>query len=197
MEALSLDNNINYKVNKEPVVSSPYSRSKSNLEQVYANKKVTQQNLLNTTKSKTNIGSKYNLQRQSSCKENSEKTPRNDIKQSRSDASINRNSNAIPKLFSKRNLSSIKTHSSPNISKSNLNEKNNIKQSNIKSNQIIMLTSNYSSSTITTAIQKRDSPDDSPISDEYLPNELDRPVGLTLEEFLPVSVYFTIYKNSC
>lgn len=123
------------------------------------------------------MGGKTGLQRQSSYKENSERIARNNISHSRSDASLNKNAVASKLLNNKRNLFTPKNNSSPNIAKS-IDTKNNDKPVPVKAIPIIMNTTKFAT---------KDSPDESPVSDEYLPNELDKPAGLALEEFLPVS----------
>lgn len=181
-EAFSLDNDINLRSFPPAVMSPAYSRSKSNLDQVYSNKNVKQdrENLLNANKPRiSSVVNKLSLHRQSSYKENSSNSPRNYIKHSNSDANINKNTNITSKMLNKKNLLVNTNNSLPNISKpQNVDMKQIVKPMPVKAIPIIMDSTAYSI---------KNSVDESPVSDEYLHLELDKPAGLALEEFLPVS----------
>lgn len=98
LEALSLDNSVNNYHNSEPPAISPnkYSRSKSNLDQVYLSRLSKQQdreNILPNNKP-TKPAPKFSLQRQTSVKEGAERTrtksQSDGIKHSASEANISR-----------------------------------------------------------------------------------------------------------
>lgn len=93
-EALSLDNTVNNYRNSPPpaINTNKYSRSKSNLDQVYVSRLVKQQNRENILPNinKTKPVAKFALQRQSSCKDVPEVVPKTgSIKHSVSEANIN------------------------------------------------------------------------------------------------------------
>lgn len=190
-EALSLDNNINYRQSPPPQLnSSPYSRSKSNLDQVYVSRlsKQDRENVLpNTNKVKTQSFQKFNLQRQSSCKDVPEKLPKsnNNIKHSVSDAVLSKSSNVSSRNISRKNSFSRPSRNSsvPNVSRIPTSARPVEKPVPIKPIPVIP---NAPVDIYVTPVSTKLSPEEKP-QDEYVPTAVDKPVGLILDDFLPVS----------
>lgn len=182
-EALSLDNYRNSPPTNLNLSPTQYSRSKSNLDQVYISRLTKQQDreniLPNINKTKPiQQQQRFSLQRQNSCKDVPEKLPKtNSIKHSVSEANINkgslssRTSSTRKNSFSKpsRNSSSV-----PNVSK--------IPQVNGTTKQQYRNFNNPVDIYVKTKI----SPDESPSEEnEFVPISVDKPVGLDLDDFLP------------
>ncbi|KAF5302116.1 hypothetical protein FQA39_LY10451 [Lamprigera yunnana] len=178
-EAASLDNSINCR-NHSPLPlynSTPYSRSKSNLDQVY-NETTNQDNenaLPKINNMKQQSYQKFNLQRQSSCKDVPEKLPNNNIKHSVSEATLGRNSNMqSTRTASRKNSFSKPSRNSsvPNVSKIPTTAKQE-KVASIKS----LSDDIYSCDNTKVLPDERLS--------EYIPATVDKPVGLDMDDFLP------------
>ncbi|KAG5876724.1 hypothetical protein JTB14_015513 [Gonioctena quinquepunctata] len=180
-EALSLDNNINNYKNSPPQLNSNhYSRSKSNLDQVYNSRQQNRENILPNI-NKTKPAPKFALQRQSSCKDVPEKVPKaSNIKHSVSEANINKGSVSSRNSSRKNSFSKPSRNSSvPNVSKiPNLNSARIIEKGPVKP---IALTP------VDIYVNSRISPEERPIEEDedFIPVSLDKPVGLDLDDFLP------------
>lgn len=172
IEAISLDDNINYPKQTFPV---QYSRSKSNLDQVYDRPKAKRdtENVQPTRSQRISMQNslKLNLQRQRSCKDAPDDPPKNNnIRHCVSEANITRSSGVGSRNQSRKNSISKPSHNSsvPNISK---NPSGNVA---IKRNMNIYVSS------------PKLSPDEEYApKDDYVPMPVDRPVGLDLSDFLP------------
>lgn len=202
-KALSLDGRINCPESQKltKTTTTTYSRSKSNLDQVYTSR-LTRQEVIQDqqqipsnkhkiiqTQPQQTQNQKSNYQRQGS-RENAEKNHRNNlIKHSASDANLSKSSNqSSVKIVSSRKNSfskSSRNSSVPNVnnttSKIPLNSSRS-ERSVPKSIQIISSsppTDSYNSLKV--------SPDESSQEDDFVPVSNDRPVGLDLDDFLPVS----------
>ncbi|KAK4878976.1 hypothetical protein RN001_007122 [Aquatica leii] len=182
LEPLSLDDSINNR-NHIPTPlykSTPYSRSKSNLDQVYNNDTSLNQDHENILPKINNVKhhshQKFNLQRQHSCKDVPEKLPKNNIKHSVSEATLSsKNLNApAPRNASRKNSFSKPSRNSnsvPNVSR--------IPTTTIKSEKTARQLSDDIYSCDSTSV----SPEES--LSEYIPTSVDKPVGLDMDEFLP------------
>ncbi|KAL1493986.1 hypothetical protein ABEB36_009663 [Hypothenemus hampei] len=180
-EALSLDNTLNNHNNPPAMSPNKYSRSKSNLDQVYLSRLSKQQdreNILPTAKTK--VASKYNLQRQASVKETTErmrtKSQSDGMKHSASEANVNRG------LKSTRVAPRKNSFSKPirNSIVSNVTAiKNNIKNVDPPKSLHIV-------NPPVDLYVKKLSPDTPPIEEnEFIPSCIDRPVGVDFDDFLP------------
>ncbi|XP_066253983.1 katanin p80 WD40 repeat-containing subunit B1 [Euwallacea similis] len=182
-EALSLDNNVNNFHKPDPPAISPnkYSRSKSNLDQVYLSRLTKQQdaeNILPTAKTKPTP--KFNLHRQTSVNENNEKTRiRNQsdgMKHSASEASINRGIQSSRVISRKSSFSKPHRNSSvPNVT----TVKNEIKNSHLPKSLHIV------NPPVDLYVKKLSPDDDVSKENEFVPSRIDRPVGVDFDEFLP------------
>lgn len=197
-EALSLDNNINYRQTTAPTISTTsYSRSKSNLDQVYVNhlSKNRENVLPNINKQKPQNVQKNYLQRQSSCKEVPEKIPKNDnIRHSISDMNISKTavssrSTSRKNSFSRPSRNSVGPNLTkiPNSTSTRMMERPAVPAKPIPINNAVRHVDMYVSPKI--------SPE-TPPENEFVPNCVDRPVGLDMDDFLPVSLalYIIICK---
>ncbi|XP_060517418.1 katanin p80 WD40 repeat-containing subunit B1 [Cylas formicarius] len=187
-EALSLDNNLNNYHNSDPPTIAPnqYSRSKSNLDQVYLSRLTRQQereNLQTTNANRIKNVPKFNLQRQGSVKDVPEKVPKGaGIKHSASEANINKGYSSSRNVSRKNSFSKPSRNSSvPNVSitkatnGARINDKPAIRPVSI-SNQPVDI---YVRSS-------KLSPDEVPVEEpEFIPTYIDKPVGLELDDFLP------------
>ncbi|XP_057657568.1 katanin p80 WD40 repeat-containing subunit B1 isoform X1 [Diorhabda carinulata] len=183
LEALSLDNDINnYKNSNMQLTVNHYSRSKSNLDQVYENRKQkdNRENILPNI-NKTKQAAKFVLQRQSSCKDVPEKPPKTstNIKHSVSEANINKGSQSSRTSFRKNSFSKPSRNSTsvPNVSK--IPNVNSARSAVVKSTtlpQVDIYVSSVSANYEERIVEDRDM---------FIPVSLDRPVGLDLDEFLP------------
>lgn len=188
-KALSLDSRINCPESPQPVKSSTtYSRSKSNLDQVYSSRQAKQEvQEVPSNKQKAQPNHKPNYQRQSSRENAAEKNHRNNlIKHSASDANISKSSNiSSTKIVSRKNSFSKPSRNlsvpNVNVSKIPLNSSRN-ERSVPKSIHII------SNSPVDSYSSPKISPDESSPDDDFVPVSIDRPVGLDLDDFLPVSI---------
>ncbi|KAI4464785.1 katanin p80 subunit [Holotrichia oblita] len=187
-KALSLDSRINCPESPQPIKSSTtYSRSKSNLDQVYSSR-VSKQEVQDvpSNKQKAQSNHKPNYQRQSSRENAAEKNHRNNlIKHSASDANISKSSNiSSTKIVSRKNSFSKTSRNlsvpNVNVSKIPLNSSRN-ERSVPKSIHII------SNSPVDSYSSPKISPDESSQDDDFVPVSIDRPVGLDLDDFLPKS----------
>lgn len=186
-EALSLDNNLNNYHNSEPPAMSPnqYSRSKSNLDQVYLSRMTQQQereNILPNNKIKP--APKFTYQRQTSVKEeserNKEKTQNSGIKHSVSEANINKGVNPSRTPSRKNSFSKPNRNASvPNVSViKNINSARNNSEKP-KSLHIV-------NPPVDIYVNSKLSPEDIPVDDnEFVPSSIDRPVGVDFDDFLP------------
>nr|XP_023023531.1 katanin p80 WD40 repeat-containing subunit B1 [Leptinotarsa decemlineata] len=180
-EALSLDNDINnYKNDPSQDNSKHYSRSKSNLDQVYNNRQQNRENILPNI-NKTKPSTKFALQRQSSYKDVPEKVPKaGNIKHSVSEANITKGSVSSRNSSRKNSFSKPSRNSSvPNVSKiPNLNSARIIEKGPVKP---IML------SPVDIYVNSRISPEEKPVEEDedFYPMSIDKPVGLDLDDFLP------------
>ncbi|XP_019756427.1 katanin p80 WD40 repeat-containing subunit B1 isoform X4 [Dendroctonus ponderosae] len=184
VEALSLDNSVNNYLNSdsEPPNISPnkFSRSKSNLDQVYLRRLTKQQdreNILPSNKPKP--APKFSLQRQTSVKEGTErirtKSQSDGMKHSASEASITRGTNSSRVTSRKNSFSKPSRNSSvPNVS-----AVKNIRNSEVPKS--IHITNRPVDLYV-----KKLSPDDIPVEEnEFVPSCIDRPVGVDFDDFLP------------
>lgn len=180
------------------VTSSPISRSQSNLDNVFRSRKLKVDSDIVTNdnnKNKTQVGQKYQLQRQYSNKDIPEKLQKNNdngIKHSASEVNIN-NIKTRPtsrkNSFSKpsRNSTSIPNVSripNPLVNKSNDNHIGSAtKNDAYRSPETINSTTTHYHSIKSSESEQKPALVRIPV---------DKPVGLDLEEFLPVSI---INKN--
>ncbi|XP_044750458.1 katanin p80 WD40 repeat-containing subunit B1 isoform X2 [Coccinella septempunctata] len=196
-EALSLDNSINNYRNTH--IPTQYSRSKSNLEQIYDNNKAAKgqeerENFLpNINKTNLHVPKKKitGINRQSSCQDE-RVAPKNNfnIRQSLSDANITKNNNQktvkVPDGFATRNNNQIPPR--------NLSRKGSFSRTReavpaikigrsvpAESENISMLSSRTSDIYIPSKLL----PDEPVRQTEYIPGALDKPVGLNIDDFLP------------
>lgn len=189
-----MDNNINHYSPPSTYTSTKYSRSKSNLDQVYVSRLTKQQdrenNISNINKNKNQQLStpRFYLQRQSSCKDVPENTSKTSsiIKHSVSDANISKNSLSSRNSSRKNSFSKPSRNSSvPNVSK--IPSARNIDKVVPVKTQLSYITSTSEDGYVSSKL----SPDSSPSEEvEFVPVSIDRPVGLDLDDFLPVSVIF-------
>lgn len=186
IEALSLDNSVNYQTSLPTVLCTTYIRSKSNLDQVYASKVTKQES--NDSRYKLQVG-RLKLQRQSSCKDpSSEKVKPNDIKHSISDANISKNSSTSTKNLSRRNSFSKTTprnNSVPNMSKIATA----IPKSNDKSVPSKGIPVKINAPVDIYISPKIASAEDTSNSNDYIHTIRDKPAGLSFDDFLPVSLH--------
>lgn len=180
-EALSLDESVNNYRNSAPPVMSPnqYSRSKSNLDQVYISRLAKQQDRENNvSNAKTKPVAKFGYQRQSSVKEGSERIKDKSnlnasIKHSVSEVNITKGGNVNSRNPSRKNSFSRpnRKFSEPNVSV-------------IKSNLRIPV--DKPSAPVDIYVSSKLSPDESPVEEnEFVPVSNDRPVGINFDDFLP------------
>ncbi|KAF7273298.1 hypothetical protein GWI33_013988 [Rhynchophorus ferrugineus] len=178
-EALSLDESVNNYRNSEQIVSSPvqYSRSKSNLDQVYISRLAKQQdkdNNVSTVKVKPTM--RFGYQRQTSVKEASERTRdkslNSGIKHSSSEANITKGG------YNSRNASRKNSFSKPTRNTSVPNV------APVKSSPRITVEKTSPPAEIFSSTKL--SPDDFPVDEnEFIPVYNDRPVGIQFDDFLP------------
>ncbi|RZB38685.1 katanin p80 WD40 repeat-containing subunit B1, partial [Asbolus verrucosus] len=212
-EALSLDNNINSYSPPPAVTSSQYSRSKSNLDQVYvsrltkqqdrenilpaANKNKTQQqppqqppsstprwlNLRDSSQTLTVDFCRFYLQRQSSCKDVPESAPKPSSIIKHSVSDANISKSSV----SSRNSSRKNSFSRPNRNSSVPNvSKIPMNSARLTDKNVKSSTPYISSAPVDIYVSSKISPDNSPPEeDEFVPVSVDRPVGLDLDDFLP------------
>lgn len=181
LEALSLDDTINCNHNSSlPLFNStPYSRSKSNLDQIFASPRSDPEIVLPKINNvKQQLYQKFNLQRQNSCKDVPEKLPKNNIKHSMSEATLNKSSVVALRNISRKNSFSKPTRNSsvPNVSRIPTTAKQLEKSVPVKSQPVDIYVNNNNSTKV--------SPEGS-LSDDYLPTAVDKPVGLDMDDFLP------------
>ncbi|KYB27617.1 Katanin p80 WD40 repeat-containing subunit B1-like protein [Tribolium castaneum] len=185
-EALSLDNNINCYSPPPAFTSSQYSRSKSNLDQVYVSRLTKQQdrenNISNINKNKNQLTTpRYYLQRQSSCKdvpENAPKANNSIIKHSVSDANISKSS------ISSRNSSRKNSFSRP--SRNSTSVPNVSKIPSARNSEKVAPVKTYITPTPEDVfVSSKLSPDSPSEEVEFVPMSMDRPAGLDLDDFLP------------
>uniref|UniRef100_A0A1Y1KUQ5 Katanin p80 WD40 repeat-containing subunit B1 n=1 Tax=Photinus pyralis TaxID=7054 RepID=A0A1Y1KUQ5_PHOPY len=181
LEALSLDDTVNCNHNSSlPLFNStPYSRSKSNLDQIFASPRSDPEIVLPKINSvKQQLYQKFNLQRQSSCKDVPEKLPKNNIKHSMSEVTLNKSSVVTSRNISRKNSFSKPTRNSsvPNVSRIPTTAKQLEKSVPVKSQPVDIYVNNNNSTKV--------SPEGS-LSDDYIPAAVDKPVGLDLDDFLP------------
>ncbi|CAG9767471.1 unnamed protein product [Ceutorhynchus assimilis] len=197
-EALSLDNNVNHYHNSEPPAISPnkYSRSKSNLDQVYLSRLTKQQdreNILPPANNKTpKPAPKISLQRQTSNKEGVERSRTKSqseagIKHSASEANINRGTNASSKANSRKSSFSKPTPrnftSVPNVSTAT---KINNARNQETTRRTLNLTNNIRQPVDIYVASKLSPEDRTPVEEkDFVPSSLDRPVGVDFDDFLP------------
>ncbi|XP_050501448.1 katanin p80 WD40 repeat-containing subunit B1 isoform X2 [Diabrotica virgifera virgifera] len=182
-EALSLDNDLNnYKNSNIQLNTNHYSRSKSNLDQVYENRQQrdNRENILpNINRSKP--AAKFGLHRQSSCKDVPEKPPKptSNIKHSVSEANINKGSLSSRASSRKNSFSKPSRNSTsvPNVSK--VPNSNSARSSVVKSNTLPQVDIYVNSARV--------SPEEPTGGDDnvFVPVSIDRPVGLDMDDFLP------------
>lgn len=144
------------------------------MDQVYINNKPDRENILpninKDLKVKSQLSPKFNLQRQSSCKDVPEKLPKNNIKHSSSDASLSRSSNIFSRNTSRKNSFSKASRNSsvPNVSRIPTTPK--------APEKLMPPPDLY---VTTPEVEK---------NEECVPTTFDRPVGLDFNDFLPVCV---------
>ncbi|CAH0557594.1 unnamed protein product [Brassicogethes aeneus] len=189
-EALSLDNNINNYHKSPPPASSPaqYSRSKSNLDQVYASK-LTKENILpNINRTGRTVAPRYNLQRQSSCKDVPEKdkipTRSNNMRHSVSeDTNVNKGSMSSRVSLRKNSITSsrpVRT-SVPNLTK--VPPPNSARTNRIDRVKLNLITNGDQ---VDIYLPSKISPEERPPKEEsYVPVSIDKPVGIIFDDFLP------------
>lgn len=168
--------------------TSEYSRSKSNLDQVYYNHltKQDRENILPDTDKiqKVQKVQKMGLQRQSSCKEVPEKISKNNsIRHSVSEANINR-STASSRMSSRKNsFSKVSALSgAQNLSK--------IPQTPFRAVDRTLPVKTvplYSSTPIVDIYVSPKCSPETPPEEEFVPAMADEAYGLNINEFLPVS----------
>lgn len=190
-EALSLDNTINnYRnIHTQP---SQYSRSKSNLEQIYDNNKVAKvqeerENFLPIIKKPTQVPKKkLVLNRQTSCQDE-KVAPKNNfnIRQSLSDANLTKSHNQIPSRNITRRNSFTKSRNS-------LIPSNNSGRTMPVDNKVDTVVSH---STADIYISSKLSPEEPVKRNEIVSAALDKPVGLNIDDFLPKNHTMYSYSN--
>lgn len=183
-EALSLDNNVNYSQSPPSVLSpTSYSRSKSNLDQMYINK-------FAKPEPKPQNYQRVDLHRQSSYKEVPEKIPNNNnIRHSISDMNISKSVGSSKVPSRKNSFSKPHRNSSvPNVTKiPNLQVGKNIEKPVNTMKTVAVNTGRH--------IDIYVSPKMSPTEDEVIPVCAEKPVGLDMDDFLPVSTFLIITLN--
>ncbi|KAK9869415.1 hypothetical protein WA026_003170 [Henosepilachna vigintioctopunctata] len=192
-EALSLDNSINNYRNTHPSPPTQYSRSKSNLDQIYDNNRTSKTQgerdnfLPDIHKSKLIVQKpKANLQRQMSQDE--KVSPKNsfNIRQSASDANLCKNNNNMQsaKTTTRRNSFSKPRNATkiPNINSARTVPSDAKRNSLISSTPDIYASSNFS-------------PNDSLQENDIVPGPLDKPVGLDIDDFLPKNQQVLGYRQ--
>lgn len=181
----SLTNQIEHQI----IHTTPVARSQSNLDTLFKSRKLKLDSEINdNNKSKSQVGQKFQLQRQYSCKDVPEKLPKtndNGIRHSASEINLNNiksRPNSRKNSFSKpsRNTTNI-----PNISRipNPLNNKTNENHVSASKNEVLKAndvnsTSTHYHSTKSSEVEQKPSLVKVPV---------DKPIGLDLEEFLPVS----------
>ncbi|CAG9860367.1 unnamed protein product [Phyllotreta striolata] len=172
-EALSLDNNLNnYKNSSVQITLNRYSRSKSNLDQVYEKRQRDNRENILPNINKTKTAPKFALQRQSSCKDVPDKPPKSsNIKHSVSEANINKGS------VSSRNSSRKNSFSKP-TNRNSTSVPNVSKMPSSRKPAMLPQVDIYVNSS-------RVSPEDQSMEDAFVPVCVDKPVGLDLDDFLP------------
>lgn len=188
-EALSLDN---YCPVPQTVINvANYTRSKSNLDQVYSsrNHKVDRENVLPSNRQKGQSLQKSNLLKQNNKDGGNDRTYKNNIiKHSASEANINRGSTTAVGPRSRKNSFTKPIRQSNvfnnNSSKIPLNSAR-VEKAIIKPIPIITATP------VELYVSPKVSPDSSLQDDDFVPVYISRPIGLDLDEFLPVSIYFS------
>jgi katanin p80 WD40 repeat-containing subunit B1 len=147
------------------------------------------------------LGFRFYLQRQSSCKDVPESAPKNNsiIKHSVSEANISKTSMSSRSSSRKNSFSRSSRNSSvPNVSKIPMNSARTEKNGPVKAPP-----SYITSTPVDIYVNSKISPDSSPSEEvEFVPVSIDRPVGLDLDDFLPVSgapsmcvLYYYIYQR--
>lgn len=130
---------------------------------------------------------RFNLQRQSSCKDVPETTPKPSsiIKHSISEVNISKSTTTSTRNSSRKNSFSKPSRNSsvPNVSKIPMNSARNNDKS-ILNNKISP--TYITSPPVDIYVNSKISPDNTPPGEEFVPVALDRPVGLDLDEFVPV-----------
>ncbi|XP_022913549.1 katanin p80 WD40 repeat-containing subunit B1 [Onthophagus taurus] len=191
----SLDERINCVPFPKPVKNppSPYTRSKSNLDQVYSTKIAkAEKDEVQTNKPKVQQAPKHAIQRQHSRGNAQEKTNNhrnnNAIKHSASDANISKslssarqNNHVRKNSFSKPN----RILSVPNVTSSKIPLNSNRSEHNVPKSVPIMQTQ-----PIDIYVSPKSSPEESLQNnefDDFIPVSIDKPVGLDLDDFLPKS----------
>jgi hypothetical protein len=129
---------------------------------------------------------RFYLQRQSSCKDVPESAPKNNsiIKHSVSEANISKTSMSSKSSSRKNSFSRSSRNSSvPNVSKIPMNSARTEKNGPVKAPP-----SYITSTPVDIYVNSKISLDSSPSEEvEFVPVSIDRPVGLDLDDFLPVS----------
>ncbi|KRT81928.1 hypothetical protein AMK59_5986, partial [Oryctes borbonicus] len=186
-KALSLDGRINCSESPKPLKSSTtYSRSKSNLDQVYSSRQSKQEPQdVPSNKQKAQTNHKPNYQRQGSRESAAEKNHRNNlIKHSASDANISKSSNVSSTKIASRKNSFSKT--SRNLSVPNVNASK-IPLNSSRSERSVPKSIQIITNSPVDSYSPKISPDESSQDDDFVPVSVDRPVGLELDDFLPKS----------
>lgn len=190
------------------ISATPIARSQSNLDSVYRSRKLKlDSENIDNNKNKNQILSKYQLQRQYSCKDVPEKLPKNHdnngIKHSTSEINLNNvrssnTNNTRKNSFSNNKPSRNASNSNiPNVSRipnpRNLDKNNDIHNSNPKND---VHRTNQNNATDIVNINSTQHYHTVQRSSELTENKpglvkvpVDKPIGLDLEEFLPVSIF--------
>lgn len=138
-------------------------------------------------KNKTQVGQKYQLQRQYSCKDVPEKLPKNNdngIKHSTSEVNLNQGSNLkINRPTSRKNSFSKPSRNQPVPNVSRI--PNPVSSKGTENRDYVPMKNDPKDEVHTPVTHFGKLPDEPKVSLVRTP--LDRPVGLDLEEFLPVS----------
>lgn len=189
-EALSLDHNINYSRGSPPPTppnTAAYARSKSNLDQVYSNRGLSKND---QNKAKSMQPPRYQLQRQSSCKDgtansnNKQNSKSNNIRHSVSEVNLNKNSAAPQQTrnnLRKNSFSKISNNqnSNSNVSKIPMTSRQVANDVNTKPMNI------FNSEPVDIYVKNKLSPDEEVRTKDFIPVSIDRPVGLQFDDFLP------------
>lgn len=183
-EALSLDNDTSCE--SSPVLSpTAYSRSKSNLDQVYFTQlaKQERENILPNIEKpqKAPKVQRLNLQRQSSCKEVPEKISKNNA--IRHSVSVSDVSKAISSRTSVRKNSfskSVGLSGIPNLARVRHSDRTNIPVKSVPLSSSTPIVDLYVSPKISPG---------TPPEEEFVPAMADEAYGLNINDFLPVSLF--------
>lgn len=186
------------KLENPVITATPIARSQSNLDSVYKSRKLKLDSDIDNNKNKnTQIGQKYQLQRQYSCKDVPEKLPKNHdnngIKHSASEINLNNIKQGNQTNQSRKNSfskTSRNTLNIPNVSRiPNPHAKNNDTHTVVNSVKIEVHRTNNDLANLNSAHHYHNIKSSEPEKKASLVKvPVDKPIGLDLEEFLPVSI---------